>query len=209
MSLTAGCPRCREQLVAADGTCTRHGSQPQLWRPDVASYESFAAHLLRADGFPTYLPWPVAAGWRVSDFGVVVEASGRTVATVTCCTGTTDLDGRVDLLVVAEEPGVGLGGRCAGLDRTDPGPDIDQGPPSTRVRVGSQQVKLWPVSTVGADGELDRSVVAGEHRGRWLWLVMLPASAILLLTDDLILRDVSGDGPHLVETPIEGPAPLW
>jgi hypothetical protein len=64
-------------------------------------------------------------------------------------------------------------------------------------------VALWPVSTFadGADGEWDRSVVVGEAAGRWLWLVMRPASALLMLRDDWLLRDVSGLGPSLVELP--------
>lgn len=211
MSLSAWCPRCRERLDAgpAVGECPRHGSQPPLWRPEAASYHAFAAHLRHADGFPTYLPWPMAAGWRVSDFGVVAGSSGRAVATVTCCTGATDPDGRVDVLVVAEEAGVGLGGRCAGLSSADPGDGFGQGPPTVRIRIGSQGVPLWPVSTSTAAGELDRSVVAGEAAGRWLWIVLLPASAVLLMRDEWIIRDVSGDGPHLVDLPIDGPAPVW
>jgi len=209
MSLDASCPRCLESLDFSGVDCPRHGAQPSLWRPEQASYEAFAAHLARAPDFPTYLPWPMGSGWRVSDFGVVAESSGRPVATVTCCTGTTDPDGRVDVLVVAEETGVGLGGRCAGLAGSDPGDGFGLGPPVVRVRINSQGVPLWPVSTSTAAGDLDRSVVVGEAGGRWLWIVLLPASAVLLLKDEWILRDVSGDGPHLVELPIEGPGPVW
>lgn len=211
MSLSAWCPRCRERLAPArpGGECPRHGSQSALWRPEAASYHAFTTHLRHADGFPTYVPWPMASGWRVSDFGVVAGVSGRAVATVTCCTGTTGPDGRVDVLVVAEEAGVGLGGRCAGLPSADPGDGFGQGPPAVRVRIGSQGVPLWSVSTSTAAGELDRSVVAGEAAGRWLWIVLLPASAVLLMKDEWILRDVSGDGPHLVDMPIEGPGPVW
>jgi hypothetical protein len=68
---------------------------------------------------------------------------------------------------------------------------------------------LWPVSTSSAQGDLDRSVVAGEAQGRWLWVVLLPASAMLLMQDEWILRDVSGSGPHLLELPFEGPSPVW
>ena len=78
--------------------------------------------------------------------------------------------------------------------------------------IGSQSVPLWSVSTVSARGddrELDRSVVAGEADGRWLWVVLRPASAILLLRDEWILRDVSGIGPPLVEMPFGGPSPSW
>lgn len=209
MTLRAGCPRCREPFP--DGgphDCPSHGVQPPLWRPEAASYDAFTAHLQRAAGFPTYLPWPMGSGWRVSDFGVVAGDDGP-AATVTCVSGTTGPDGRVDVLVVVEEPGVGLGGRCAGLDGTDPGADFGQGPPTVRVRVGSQGVALWPVSTAAAEVELDRSVVAGEVTGRWLWLVLHPASAVLLLADEWWLRDVADDGPHLVEMPCEGPGPVW
>ena len=192
-----------------DGECLQHGTQPPLWRPEAPSYDDFTAHLRLADGFPTYLPWPLAAGWWVSDFGVVASDSGRAAATVTCCTGATEADGRVDLLVVAEEAGVGLGARCAGLTSADPGHGFGLGPPTVRIRIGSQGVPLWPVSTSTAVGDLDRSVVAGEAAGRWLWIVLLPASAVLLMTEELILRDVSGDGPHLVAMPFDGPGPDW
>ena len=42
---------------------------------------------------------------------------------------------------------------------------------------------------------LDRAVLAGEAAGRWLWLVVRPASAVLLLPDLPELLDVSGLGP--------------
>jgi hypothetical protein len=206
MGLTPRCPRCRRRLE--DG-CPVHGAQPTLWRPDHVAYDAFASHLRAAADFPTYLPWPLAPGWAVSDFGVVVDRSERPLATVTCCSGVTDLDGRVDVFVVVEEPGVGLGGRCAGLESADPGTEFGLGSPAARVRINSLGVRLWPVSTSAARGDLDRSVVAGEAGGRWLWLVLLPASAMLLMRDDWILRDVSALGAPLVELPFAGPGPDW
>ncbi|MGH3507676.1 MAG: DUF6758 family protein, partial [Nocardioidaceae bacterium] len=66
------------------------------------------------------------------------------------------------------------------------------------------------VSTSGAaSAELDRSVLAGEAAGRWLWVVLRPASAVLLMRDDWILRDVSGGGPLMVEMPFAGPGATW
>lgn len=211
MSLSSWCPRCRERLIAGRGgpACPRHGVQPPLWRPDEASYDAFTAHLRTAGVFPTYLPWPMGSGWRLSDFGVVAAPGARPVATLTCSTGSTGPDGRVDVLVVAEEVGVGLGARCAGLERSDAGDGFGHGPPFVRIRIGSQAVPLWPVSTSGAGGDLDRSVLAGEAEGRWLWIVLLPASAMLLMKDEWILRDVSRDGPHLLAMPIEGLGPVW
>jgi hypothetical protein len=209
MALTATCPRCTEvlQVGAPEAECPRHGVQPLLWRPPVSTYDDFTVHLDRAADFPTLLPWPMSPGWTISDFAVV--AGRQPVATLTCSSGTSELDGPVDVMVVAEEPGVGLGARCAGVQGRDPGRELGEGPPAVRVRVDSQAVPLWPVSTALADRELDRSVVVGEAGGRWLWVVLRPASAVLLLRDDWILRDVSGVGPPLVEMPFGGAAPGW
>lgn len=206
MGLTARCPRCRRRL---DDGCAVHGAQPALLRPDEASYDAFTLHLRAAGDFPTYLPWPLGPGWAVTDFGVVVDSGERPLGTITCCSGVTELDGRVDVFVVVEEAAVGLGGRCAGLAGADPGAEFGHGSPTARVRINSQSVPLWPVSTSGARGELDRSVVAGEAGGRWLWMVLLPASAMLLMRDEWILRDVSGLGAPLVELPFSGPGPDW
>ncbi len=56
---------------------------------------------------------------------------------------------------------------------------------------------------------LARAVFAGEADGRWLWLVMRPASAALLLHDDWLLADVTGFGPEALEMPFGGPRPTW
>jgi hypothetical protein len=210
-SLAAGCPRCASPVTEWDGSwaCSEHGPVPPLWRPRAATYDAFAEVLRRSPGFPTYLPWPMSPGWSVSDFGVVGERPDRAVATVTCCSGTSELDGPVDVFVVAEEPGTGLGGRCAGVAEVDPAPLLAHGPPEVKVRIGSQAVPLWPLTTSGADAEFDRSVLAGEAGGRWLWVIMRPASAVLLLRDDWILTDVSGVGAPLLEMSFGGAPPLW
>lgn len=207
----ARCPRCRDELerAADEDACLVHGAVAPLWVPAEATYDEFAEHLRAADGFPTYLPWPMGPGWAVTDFGVVTSAGGPPTATVTCCSGTSELDGPVDVFVVAEEAGTGLGGRIAGLVGPDPGPDLGEGRPPVRVRINSQAVPLWTISTSRADHEFDRSVCVGEAHGRWLWMVLRPASAILLLRDDWILRDVSGIGPPLLEMPFGGPRPVW
>ena len=190
--------------------CPVHGAVPPLWRPEEVSYDGFAEHLREAGEFPTYLPWPMSPGWCVTDFGVVGGGRpGRGRATVTCVSGTSELDGPVDVLVVVEEAGTGLGARCAGLDGGDPGPEVGSGPAAVRVRIARHAVPLWAVSTSGADPEFDRSVFAGEALGCWLWVVLRPASAMLLLRDDWILRDVSGIGAPLLEMPFGGPRPVW
>ena len=209
MSLAAGCPRCSTPVAhhGADGevSCPEHGVVRALWRSAAPSYDEFMEHLELADGMPTYLPWPLAPGWQVSDFAV---APGE--ATLTVVTGTSDLDGAVEIVIVAEETGVGLGPRVAGTGAPRHG--MWGEPPSARVRVEGQPVPLWPVSTLDGDdhdAEWDRSVLAGESAGRWLWLVVRPAAAVLLLQDDWALRDVSRLGMALVEVPFGGSATGW
>jgi hypothetical protein len=193
---------------SGDWRCVDHGSVPPLWRPASASYDAFAEHLSAASGFPTYLPWPLNPGWQVTDFGLVGRP-GRTLATVTTVAGPTPMDGPVELLVVTEEAGTGLGARLAGTVHSDPGAEIAAGHPTARVRMGPKSVPLWPVSSSDRGGVLDRSVFAGEARGRWLWLVLRPASAMLLLADEWILADVSDFGAELLDTPFGGGPPVW
>ena len=144
-------------------------------------------------------------------------------ATVTTTVGTSDLDGDVEVTVVSEDPGVGLGARCAGTSYDDPGPQISNGPPAIHVRAGGRTVPMWLVddtvdepapdalaqSPLTEDDLLARAVFAGEADGRWLWLVMRPASAALLLHDDWLLADVTGFGPEALEMPFGGPRPAW
>lgn len=208
--LHAGCPRCGLPLTEAGATsaCPEHGQTPPLWRPHEASYATFVRHLEEAADFPTYLPWPMGPGWQVSDFGVVVQAGSAARATVSCVSGSSALDGPVDVIVVSEEPGIGVGARAARLDHLDP-PDIGEGPPAVKVRLGPGTVPLWAVSTSEADDEFDRVVMVGEATGRWLWLVLRPASAMLLLRDEWILRDASELAAPMIEMNFGGPPPVW
>ena len=200
-----------------------HGPIDPLWRPEEADYDSFAELVGRIDDIPTYLPWPMSPGWSIADFGCVGSAD-RVRATVTTTVGTSDLDGEVEVTIVSEDPGIGLGARCAGTSYDDPGPQISNGPPSIRVRAGGRTVPMWLVEDTGGSASFEReltvadltahdvlarAVFAGEADGRWLWLVMRPASAALLLHDDWLLADVTGFGPEALEMPFGGPRPTW
>ena len=107
---------------------------------------------------------------------------------------------------MTEEPGVGLGAHLAGVPHSDPGrADWDQ-PPALRLRVDGASVPLWPVPRTVVEGDEDRTVLAGEAQGRWLWVVVRPAEAVLGLVDRASLGDASGLGPELVGGPW-GPPP--
>lgn len=190
-----------------------------LWRSARSEYDDLVDHLGLARSLPTWLPWPVPPGWHLTDFGCVAVPGSAARAVFTTCTGPSDPDGVVEVTVVSEEPGVELGARIAAVTPTDSGREAVEGPSAARIRVEDAAVALWTVPTVrtdpavaevpppsSADTVLDRSVLVGEAEGRWLWLVLRPASAALLLHAKWLLHDVSGLGPSLVDLPF-GDAP--
>jgi hypothetical protein len=212
MRLEAECPRCAALVSGSGGTwrCPTHGDIEPLWRSHEPCYEAFAEHLVLSRGLPSWLPWPMPPGWRVSDFGCV-GGEGRTPqAAFVTCFGPEELDGVVELTVVTEEPGVGLAARCGRVTHSDPGREVVEDPPLTRVRLDSGTAPLWSVSTSDAGGEvLDRAVLAGEALGRWLWVVLRPGSAALSLHRMPPLVDVSGFGPALVSLPFGALPRSW
>ena len=169
MSLVAGCPRCRAAEPLADGTprCPVHGVvSRRCGGPRTtprSSYDVFVDHL----GTAGHLPDVPAVADEPRLVGHRLRGRRRTTgpwATATCVSGTSELDGPVDVFVVAEEPGTGLGARCAGIDSSDPGREVGDGQPTVRVRIGSQSV-----SAVGrVDGDVRRPLrpLGLRRRGR-------------------------------------------
>jgi hypothetical protein len=211
VALAYSCPRCTTPLEGdgAGFTCARHGSVVPLWRSATSDYTTFGEVVTRAHGLPTYLPWPMSPGWSIADFGCVAAEKGPALATVTTTIGASALDGEVEVTVVTEEPGVGLGSRVAGAATADPGDAVGQGAASIRVRVDAHPVPMWVLPSSDDDDLLARAAFVGEAGGRWLWLVMRPASAALLLRDDWLLADASGFGPEAIDMPFGGPPPAW
>ena len=63
----------------------------------------------------------MSPGWSIADFGCVAGDEGPALATVTTTIGASALDGEVEVTVVSEEPGVGLGSRVRGHGDRRPG----------------------------------------------------------------------------------------
>ena len=219
MPLAASCPRCTSPVTGegASFACSVHGPIEPLWRPDEADYDSFAELVGRSDDLPTYLPWPMSPGWSIADFGCVGNG-GRVRATVTTTVGTSDLDGEVEVTIVSEDPGRRPRRALRRHDVRRPGA-ADQQRPARRstcapaagpCRCGWSRTPATSRARHASDDDLlARAVFAGEADGRWLWLVMKPASAALLLHDDWLLADVTGFGPEALEMPFGGPRPAW
>ncbi|WP_341874241.1 DUF6758 family protein [Micromonospora orduensis] len=203
------CPRCGgpvrgPDLMHTESRCLGCGPVPPLHVPEHIGPEIVASVVDRitatadAPVTPLWCPWPLPPGWTLT--GVAYAGDERTGvrATAVACAGPAPLGGGpADLVFVAEEPGVGLGTRLAGLSGPDPGPQLvdaltDPGPGhpehvgQARIRVGGHPTPLWLVNS-----RADRSAYAGEARGMWLHAIAWPASAGHLLAEDVVLHDLT------------------
>jgi hypothetical protein len=139
---------------------------------------------------PIWLPWPLPADWLVSGVRVAGDEHSGPVATVLACSGPNPLmvdtqDGCVaDLLLVSEQPGVGLAAHLAGLHEIDPGETVGQGSPNLKLIVGGHDTPLWAVETE------DIAAYVGEAAGVWLWTIAWPRTALAVLLDQFELRDI-------------------
>jgi hypothetical protein len=188
MAMKAVCPRCRETAHAPTARssawrCDWHGEIYPLAPARQPTMDGLQA-LTRQARVPVWLPWPLPVGWLVSGFvGAGDERSGTQGAAL-ALTGPNPLGGLAEMLVIAEEPGVGLGAGLAGLPGPDPGDGFAASPPHASVQVAQHTVPLWLVESAG------QAVFAGEVAGAWVWLVLWPDTAGCLLVEPLPLRDL-------------------
>jgi hypothetical protein len=189
------CPRCggglREPgLWSSAWQCPRHGSVEPYTVMEHSGADAMT-HVVERAHVPVWLPHPSPVGWLCSGVGFAGDQRTGARATVTAMSGPGPLGGAADLLVVAEEPGVGLGARHAGLAEPDPGDALAREQPDARVLAAGHSTPLWSVPT-----SADRAVFVGEAKGAWLWLLVWPAAAGVMVYDDTVLAD-------LCEAPLE------
>jgi hypothetical protein len=139
---------------------------------------------------PLWCLWPLPAGWTMTGVGWAGDDRTGVRATVVACSGPSPLGGGpADILLVAEEPGIGLGTRFAGIPGPDAGPylaHVMSQVPHAKVKAGGHPAPLWSVKSPE-----DRCAYAGEAKGVWLYAVTWPASAGYLLADDVVLHDLA------------------
>lgn len=187
------CPRCGAELRApglwsSAWECPRHGTvHPYLVLTHLGA--DAVEHIVGRAVVPVWMPRGLPRGWVCSGVGYAGDERTGACAIATCLSGPSPLGGAADLMIVAEEPGVGLGSRHAGLAGSDPGAGFDAGPAHAKVFAASHPTALWSVPVQG-----DRAVFVGEAKGLWLWAVLWPASAGVLMYDEISLVDAR-DGP--------------
>jgi hypothetical protein len=189
------CPRCggpvREPSAWSSAWhCDQHGQVDPLGAVHSPSRDGLEG-LLRTKGVPVWLTWPLPRGWLVTGFAGAGDERTGMRGCVVALSGPNPVGGPADLLLVSEEPGVGLGARFAGIDGPDPGHGFATGAPHASVQVDHHDFPLWHVEAPG------RAVFAGEMMAHWLWAVLWPDTAGVLLLEPITLRDLRDPGQEL------------
>jgi hypothetical protein len=195
MKTAPTCPRCGGSLSepspwASSWRCQLHGEVHPL-RPAYRPAPEGLRGLLRNAVVPVWLPWPLPTGWLVTGFAGAGDDRTGTLACVVALSGPNPVGGLGEMLLISEEPGVGLGARFAGLPGADPGEEFACGPPHAVAQFGKHEFPLWHVDAP------DRAAFAGEVLGNWLWVVLWPDTAGVLLVETLPLRDLRDPGQDL------------
>ena len=199
------CPRCESTLhapweMSSAWTCPVHGEVAPMQaarQPGAESMRWLAEH----SRVPVWLPWPLPDRWLVTGFAEAGDERTGAVATVVALSGPAPLGGVGELLIVAEEPGTGLGARLSGLAGPDAGPLADRHP-HARIHAAGRPTALWRV-----DSPDDRAAFVGEGLGHWLWMLTWPDTAGLVVHDHLTLVDVR-DLDHPLDVPFGALTPL-
>ncbi|MGN6472230.1 MAG: DUF6758 family protein [Mycobacteriales bacterium] len=189
MHVLPTCPRCGNQLRepglwSSEWRCPQHGAVAPY---SVLTHTGPEAvdHVVRRPGVPLWLARGLPPGWVCSGFAYAGDDRSGARATLTAMSGPSPLGGPAELFIIAEEPGVGLGARYAGLDATDPGNGFDRGAADAKVIAADHPTALWclPAAT-------DRAVFVGEAKGLWLWALVWPETAGVLMYDGVVLTDL-------------------
>ena len=189
------CPRCQGELSEPSAwhsawQCARHGAVQPLRPARVPSAEGLNA-LRKTAAVPVWLPWPIPLGWLVTGFTGAGDDRSGTRGCAVALSGPNPVGGLGEMLIVSEEPGLGLGAGMAGLAGPDPGEGFAAGPPHALVQFGHHEFPLWSVESPGA------AVFAGEVLASWLWIMLWPDTAGTLMLEPLPLRDLRDPGQEM------------
>jgi len=189
------CPRCGDLLTEPSAwtsgwRCQAHGTVAPLW-PALSPTEDGLRGLLRQPAVPVWLPWPLPDSWLVTGFASVGDDRTGTRACAVALSGPNPMGGLGEMLLVSEEMGVGLGASFAGLPGPDPGQEFATGSPQALLNFSHHEFPLWHVPSPG------RAAFAGEVLGNWVWVVLWPDTAGVMMLESLPLRDLRDPGLEL------------
>ena len=205
MRADPSCPRCAGRLQSpglwsSDWVCDQHGAVAPL-QPAVQPTAETLRQLASASQVPVWCPWPLPKGWLVTGLAQAGDERTGARASAVDCSGPAPLGGVGELVLVAEEPGIGLGAHFGGLEGPDPGAVPDTQPPHAKIHAAGHPTAMWALPGAG-----DRAVYVGEALGCWLWAVLWPESAGFLLIDEFVLTDLR-DAGHEFDVPFGALSP--
>ncbi|MCU1591954.1 MAG: putative phosphotransacetylase [Frankiales bacterium] len=186
--------------MSSSWDCERHGPVHPLHvvaRPASEALRKVSG----SSGVPLWAPLPLLPGWTLTGLATAGDDRTGAKATVMALAGPSPLGGPADMLLIAEEPGVGLGARFAGLEEVDPGLTV-VGQPDAKVEAAGHPTALW--RSPSAD---DRAAFVGEAMGVWLWAVLWPPAAELVLLEHVVLHDLRNVAHETVDLPVGAPSP--
>lgn len=192
------CPQCGTSLTAPSAPdsawrCFRHGAVLPLTVFDRAN-QTVIDHVRHHAEVPLWLPDPLPRGWTLSGLAAVRDAARRIRGTVSAFRGPAPLGGDGEWLIVAEEPGIGLGAAYARSPALTLPPPTST--PPVKIHALGHPAPLWAILDCGPD----RSAYVGEADGVWLWLISFPADAGYAVLEDLALVDARDGIPPVVPT---------
>ncbi|OLT27656.1 hypothetical protein BJF83_18080 [Nocardiopsis sp. CNR-923] len=209
MKSEPSCPRCGRPvqppgLWTSAWQCDVHGSVAPLQGVRAPGKSSLDALLPQAR-VPIWVPWPLPTGWVVTGFAEVGDERSGVVGAAVALSGPNPLGGIGEIVIVAEDPGVGLGARMSGLEGPDPGDGFDSSAADAKVRFDGHEIALWNL-----DVGRDRAVYAGEALAHWLWFVFASPDTALLMCEINALRDLRDikDGGVAFEPPFGALSPF-
>lgn len=192
MSVAPTCPRCAGEVRppgfwSSAWQCDRHGDVHPLHLAPAPT-QAALDRLVADSRVPVWVPSPLPVGWTITGIGGAGDDRTGVQASLIAISGPHPRGGPADVVLIAEEPGIGLGSRFAGLVGTDPGAEPD-GPPDAKLEAAGHPTALWRTAT----GDDTPCAYAGEAKGLWLWVVAWPDSG-LSVVNSMTLHDLR-DGP--------------
>ena len=171
----------------SDWRCERHGVVAPFQLALHPGPEAVKQAAAQAQ-VPLWSPMPLLPHWTLTGLGRAGDERSGATATVVALSGPSPLGGPADLLLVAEEPGTGLGARYCGVEHLDPSAAI-VGAPGAKVEAAGHPTALWM-----CDSAPDRVAFVGEAGGVWLYAILWPPAAELVLLEHLELHDLRRGG---------------
>lgn len=204
------CPRCGRAvqppgLWTSAWQCDVHGAVAPLQQVRAPGAVPLSALLSQAQ-VPVWIPWPMPSNWVVTGFAECGDERSGALAVAVALSGPDLVGGVGEIVIVAEDPGIGLGARLAGMEGPDPGHGFGDSAADAKLRFDGHEVTLWNLD-LGRDR---RAAYTGEALAHWLWLVFASTDTAMLMCEISALRDLRDirDGGISLEPPFGAPSPF-